>query len=85
MAKYTVATLSNTRGLASAILLQAVHDYKTLRPNNVKKKKNLDEFFDSSWFYQLCDACELDAELVKNKVTTGSFTIPVNNLRAARR
>ena len=49
------------QNLAEAIVVQATRDYRTalrglrLNPENIRKLRELEEFFRSSWFQVLCD------------------------------
>ena len=65
----------NWQGLADAIVVQATRDYRTAlrdlrkNPENIRKLRELEEFFRSSWFQTLCD---LDGKqliwMLKNEV-----------------
>lgn len=84
MTDYEIAKVGS-RGLASAIILQAVLDYNALRPSDTEKKQELNEFFSSEWFNKLCEICNLAPKTIRRKLETGSFKIPDNNLRSQRR
>lgn len=65
--------LTSVRGLSSAILLRAVLDYRALKNGELKESEDLnlnelDEFFRSKWFNELCEACDLDSKLVLQKL-----------------
>ncbi len=56
------------KSLASSILLQAVKDYRSLLNGSLKETKEvnlkeLDKFFKSKWFRNLCDIVDIDSEL----------------------
>lgn len=68
MSDYEVAQTS-TRGLASAILLQAILDYRALKNGQVKESdelnmEELNEFFSSEWFGELCETCDIDKKTI---------------------
>ena len=84
MTDYEIAKVGS-RGLASAIILQAVLDYNALRPSDTEKKQELNEFFYSEWFNKLCEICNLVPKTIRRKLESGSFKIPDNNLRSQRR
>lgn len=84
MTDYEIAKVS-TRGLASAIILQAVLDYGALRPPDKEKKRELDKFFSSDWFIELCDICSIPPQPILRKINNGDFSIPANNLRSTLR
>lgn len=57
------------RGLAAAILLQAVTDYRKLQSGGLKADKDVNEkelkkFFSSAWFETLCLECNIDDKMV---------------------
>lgn len=84
MTDYEIAKVGS-RGLASAIILQAVLDYNALRPSDTEKKQELNGFFSSEWFNKLCELCNLEPKTIRRKLETGSFKVPGNNLRSQRR
>ena len=84
MTDFEIAKVGS-RGLASAIILQAVLDYNALRPSDTEKKQELNEFFSSEWFNKLCEICNLVPKTIRRKLETSSFKIPDNNLRSQRR
>lgn len=84
MTDYEIAKVG-TKGLASAIILQAVIDYNALCPSDTEKKQELNEFFSSEWFNKLCELCNLMPQRIREKLEAGSFKVPGNNLRSQRR
>lgn len=84
MTDYDIAKIG-TRGLASAIILQAVLDYNALCPCDVDKKQELNRFFTSKWFNKLCELCNLVPQIIQRKLQSGVFKIPDNNFRSQKR
>lgn len=74
---------NGTKALASAIILRAVLDYDALKPDDAKKRKELDEFFSSGWFYGLCDLCGLEPHGIRQKLAAGDYKIPASVFVAA--
>lgn len=68
MSEYEIAQTS-TRGLASAILLQAILDYRALKSGQATEREDinmeeLNEFFSSAWFAELCETCDIDKKTI---------------------
>jgi len=73
-----MSNYSPVRGLAAAILLQAVNDYRrlqsgALKEDNTVSQNELNKFFSSEWYEDLCDICNIDSEMVKNNLNKSSL------------
>lgn len=69
MNAYKTTQPSSARGLASAILLQAITDYRAVQNGQIAECKdvNVDElqkFFTSGWFSELCEVCNIDKKII---------------------
>ena len=61
------------QNLCAAILLQAIADSVALKKGTIHQTpdvnaEELDEFFASSWFEELCDSCDIDKNFVLKKL-----------------
>lgn len=63
-------TKEEARQLISAIVLQAVEDWRTLIRESAKDKDydEIREFFRSKWGEMLCDELQLDASFILRKL-----------------
>lgn len=66
----------SVRGLTSAILLQAIWDYRSIKKGTIKEsetvnEEELKEFFASEWFQELCDMCNVDPRVALKAVYGG--------------
>ena len=57
------------RRLIAAILLQAISDYRALQSGQVTEcnefnMKELNKFFSSDWFDELCEMCDIDKKTI---------------------
>ncbi len=63
------------RGLAAGIILQAVLDYDAAqkgstfgRDNEIVSKEELEEFFSSPWFFELCSIIGVNGKVLVKKL-----------------